>query len=222
MNQGHAPGPQSNSAPLSGKGLQVHLCIYLSRTCHLPNNPWLYPRIPFPFQAGYPALPLERAPRAQMSSEGGSSCPTEPPADLVPRGKDLALLTLSTKQLATATGSLLQLSRSLRSWLGEGEWLSDWDHLRPTQLPTHHAPAHLLVPRYTISPGVMPKGRVLLLLKRALPREATTESIQHHCKDGEKKAHMLSKRKREGTPVPTSGEDIVPLQAEGVKHNSRD
>lgn len=29
-------------------------------------------------------------------------------------------LTLSTKQLATATGSLLQLSRSLRSWLGEG------------------------------------------------------------------------------------------------------
>lgn len=29
---------------------------------------------------------------------------------------------------------------------------------------------------------------------------------------------MLSKREREGIPVPTSGEDTAPLQAEGVKH----
>lgn len=57
-------------------------------------------------------------------------------------------LTLSTKQLATATGSLLQLSRSLRSWLGEGREI-----IRPLHFCSYRPPAHLL--RHRTQPSLV-------------------------------------------------------------------
>lgn len=63
------------------KCLQIHLCTHLSRTCHPPSNPWgSTPEYPSHSKQGTQHLPWKGAPRAQMSSEGGSSCPTEPPA----------------------------------------------------------------------------------------------------------------------------------------------
>lgn len=74
------------------------------------------------------------------------------------RDKDLVFLTLSTKQLATATGSLLQLSRSLSSWLGEKEWSSDPRPLAASTAAKTTCPfPNLLVSRYTVSPDIMPK-----------------------------------------------------------------
>lgn len=59
------------------KCLQIHL----SRTCHLPSNTWgSAPEYPSHSRQGTQHLPWKGAPRAQMFSESGSSCPTEPPA----------------------------------------------------------------------------------------------------------------------------------------------
>lgn len=63
---------------------------------------------------------IQQSPPGLLSSYTGCACPSGPPSWGSPRGRDPARLTLSTKQLATATGSLLQLSRSLRSWLWGG------------------------------------------------------------------------------------------------------
>lgn len=140
------------TCPSFPEHLETHFCIHLSWICYPPSRPWLH----FPSKAGHMARPLERSPQ-----QGAMA------------GKDPALLTLSTKQLATATGSLLQLSRSRSSWLGEGRVV-----IRPWTARSLHSHQHTPAPTSWCPDTGQPCGQ------QVLPRAATTESIQQHPKDG--------------------------------------
>ena len=97
------------------------------------------------------------------------------------------MLTLSTKQLATATGSLLQLSRSLSSWLGEGKvvirpWTTHSLHgHQHTPFPTSWCP-DIIHPLHVWAVPLQRGGRLqsswmLLSQKRERRREDTGEEL---------------------------------------------
>lgn len=101
--------------------------------------------------------------------------------------QDPAVLTLSTKQLATATGSLLQLSRSLSSWLGERRVV-----FRPWTTHNLHGHQHTPPPQppgaqTDISPGV----------SELHPGQQLRKGASTAAKMGAKQSHALHQQERE-------------------------